>query len=100
MFLGRLLLAVTGHDADIFTLYTDLCLPLSALVLNPFLAVHQNPGLVNVCFWHLLFAMLFIVLFFFAWESCDKSTGLKPNLVFGPCNAAVPVLREPSRGDN
>ena len=32
--------------------------------------------------------------FCFAWENQDNSSGLEPNQVFGPCIAAVPVLKK------
>ena len=91
---------VAGHDVDLFALSAGLFGPSPAPWSPPSLAVHQTPGLVNGCFWLLLFAVLFITLLCFAWQSYDKSTGLEPNQVFGPCTAAVPVLREPSGGEN
>lgn len=54
----------------------------------------------RACKWLVQLAMLFIILFCFAWESYDINTGLELNPVFGPCIAAVPVLQEPSCGDN
>ena len=30
----------------------------------------------------------------FAWENQDNSSALEPNLVFGPCFAAVPGLKK------
>lgn len=48
----------------------------------------------------LQFAVLCSTWLCFPLENYDESTGPEPNLVFGLCVAAVPVLWEPSRGDN
>lgn len=54
-----------------------------------------------VCLFLLLqFAVPFSISLCFVWKTYDESTGLEPNLVFGSHIAAIPVLQEPSRGDN
>lgn len=57
MLLGRLLLAVAGHDLNLFALSTDLFVPSSAPLIVPSLAVHQTPVPVNGCFHLLLYSL-------------------------------------------
>lgn len=69
-------------------------------MLDSFIAVQQTPRIVNDCFQILLVNVLFITLFSFAWESYDETTGLQLSLVCGSSTAGVPVLQEPSHGQN
>ena len=93
-------LAVAGRDVDLFVLDAGLFVPLPAACHAPSLAVHQIRELVKGWVWLLQFAVPCSTRLCFAWENYDESAGPEPNLVFGPCIAAVPVRREPSRGDD
>lgn len=73
-------------------LFTALVYLITAM-LPIFFAVHQ--------IWELVKGQICSVSFgCFAWENYDKSIGLEPNLVFGPCIVAFPALWEPSHEDN
>lgn len=84
-------LAAAGYNVDFSVLDVDWFVPSLAPLLAPFPSVHHTPGAVNVA--------VAVLLFWFAWKSYKKSTGLEPNLVFGPCTA-IPVFCEPFCGDN
>lgn len=69
-------------------------------MLDSFLAVKQPPRIINDYFQILLFCLLFITWFSFAWESYDKTTVHQPNLVLRSYTVDVPALQEPPDGYN